>query len=79
MPAVIGISYGGVVSDDKACQGFCGPTLRAVPNPEHVPTVAIRGQRLRGGGRTENMSASEGELGELGFQRDVPISVIFKN
>ena len=43
MPAVFGRTYGGVVGDDEARERFCGPVLRAVADPKHVPTVAIRG------------------------------------
>lgn len=80
MPAtVIGRTYCGVVGDDEARKGLRGLVLRAVADPKHVPTVAIWGQRLRGGGCVEYMSAPEGELGKLSFQRDVPIGVVFKN
>lgn len=79
MPAVTGRTYGGVVGDDEARKGFCGLVLRAVAEPKHIPTIAIRGQRLRGGGRVEDMSGPEGELSKLVFQRDVPIGVVFEN
>ncbi len=79
MPAVTGRTYGAVVGNDEARNGFCGPALRAMTDPKHVPTVAIRGLRLRGGGRVEDVSAPEGKLGQLVFQRDVPIGVVFKD
>ncbi len=79
MPAVTGRTYGGVVGDYEARKGLCGLALCAVAEPEHVPTIAIRGPRLRGGGRVEDVSAPEGELGELVFQRDVPIGVVLEN
>lgn len=79
MPSVTGRTHGGVVRDDETWKGWYGLVLRAVADPKHIPTVTIRGQRLRGGGRVEDMSAPEGELSKLGFQRDVPIGVVFKN
>lgn len=79
MPAVTGRTYGDVVDDDEARKWFRGPALRAMAEPKHVPAVAIRGQRLRGDERVEDVSAPEGELGKLSFQRDVPIGVVFKN
>lgn len=47
--------------------------------PDHIPTVAIRGQRLGGRGCIEDVSAPEGELGELGLQGDVPVGVVFND
>ena len=79
MPAVTGRTYGGVVGDDEARKGLRGLALCAMAEPEHVPAIAIRGSRLRGGRRVEDMSAPECELGELVFQRDVPIGVVLEN
>ena len=44
---------------------------------EHIPAVAIRGQRLGERERIEDVSAPESELGKLGLQIDVPVSVVF--
>ena len=67
-PAAAGGGCGRVVGDEESGEGRGRRVLCAVAQPEHVPTVTVRGQRLEGSGRIEDMSASEGELGELRLQ-----------
>ena len=45
--------------------------------PKHVPAVTIRGPRPGGGGRIEDVSATESELSKLALQIDVPVGVVF--
>lgn len=79
MPAVIGCTYGGVVFDNESCKGLFGTALGAMADPKHIPIIAIRRMRLRGGRSVENMSSPKGEAGKLGFYIDVPIGVVFNN
>ena len=64
-----GRGCGHVVGDDKAGEWFGGSVLCTVAQPVHIPTIAVRGERLRGcgSGRIEDVPTSECELGKLGF------------